>query len=144
MATATPTFPDLSLMSPQDKHEYLLNQVLESTSKILTVLTPIAEKYVRMHSRDWESGPRRRNNGFGNMSRKKRLGLPAKPKPVVETPVVDNTDETMDETPVNATMDETPVDENIDETPVNNNSQDGGSRKNNKKSKGKKSRRSRR
>jgi hypothetical protein len=143
----------VSQLTPQQKHEQLLNQVLESTSKILAILMPIAEKYAKRRSED--SGPR----GFGNMTRrrngmsKKRNVKPlpaAKPLPVVsDDAVVANTptDETpVDETPTNVTpTDETPTDETpVDDTPVNNSSQEGGSRKKNKKSKGKKSRRSRR
>ena len=144
-------------MSPQEKNEYLLNKVLESTSKILTVLGPMAEKFARR--RNGDSGPR----GFRNMSRKKNgmgLGLRRPMKPIVK-PVVSNNDAVVantstDETPTNVTSvdetatnvtptDETPTDETpVDETPVNNSSQEGGSRKKNKKSKGKKSRRARR
>ena len=146
-----PAAVNLSKFTPQEKHEYLLNQLLESTSKILNVLMPIAEKYAKRQAREYNSsGPR--NRGFGNMSRKRNAFGSRSMKPMAKPvaapqPVANVSDDTaVANTPVVDDADAVAAEPVADDSAnvSTNNSQEGGSRKKNRKSKGKKSRRARR
>jgi hypothetical protein len=184
------------------KSQDVLNQLLDSTSKILAILTPMAEKFAKRESREFDpSGPRRRDfdlggppgRRFGNMSRKRNgLGMrrgmkPGAPPPaalvtpqasvapepavasepdlvpepavapepavdvsddtvVANTPVVDDAADTKNVSDDAVVAAPPVVDDSADNSAstLPNSSQEGGSRKKNRKSKGKKSRRSRR
>jgi hypothetical protein len=54
-------------MTPQEKQEYMLNQVIDSTSKILALLSPMAERF--MKRRDWDSSGPDSDRPVGNMTR---------------------------------------------------------------------------
>jgi hypothetical protein len=110
-----PADPNLSLMTSQEKHEYLLNQVLESTSKILKILTPVAAKFIERYTRTRDaSGPYEGKHRRGNMTprtlkatpqmgvlKNSKVILPPKVPNVVD---VSNTD-TNDDTPPVASID---------------------------------------
>ena len=112
-------------MTSQEKHEYLLNQVLESTSKILKILTPVAAKFIERYTRTRDaSGPYEGKHRRGNMTprtlkatpqmgvlKKSKVILPPKVPNAVD---VSNTD-TNDDTPPVAS-----IDQNEDTTAVAN------------------------